>query len=96
MITSQVIDVINAIFCIVIAVPLISYHGYKYYLNRNHIVFSKRYAFITIIEVIFAVIKFLIDSILFIVLSHQKNISIFNMKPISRILLSTTIFLVFG
>ena len=50
-----------------IAIPLIVYHGYKYYLNRDHVIFYKRFAYITIYEVKFAVFKFgfsTIDSIL--------------------------------
>eukprot|EP01084_Bolivina_argentea_P185307 319556_1 len=47
-----------AFFCIAIAIPLIGYHGLKYFKNRDHVVFEKRYANITICEVVLAIIKF--------------------------------------
>ena len=53
-----IIGLIPSSFAILIAIPLIAINGYKYYLNRNHIVFKKRYAFITNYEVIIALFNF--------------------------------------
>lgn len=57
----NIFALINGCFCIFIAVPLLMHNGYKYYLNRNDAIFIKRHSYITVIEVVTAIIKFLLN-----------------------------------
>ena len=62
----QILRIFAIIFFFGIALPLTSYHGYKYYQNRNLTVYTKRYSSITVLEIILCLIKFFIDGLLFI------------------------------
>eukprot|EP01084_Bolivina_argentea_P039166 72403_1 len=65
-----------SIFCMFIATPLTTYHGYKYYKNRNYVEFKKRYALITVYEITFAAFKFICNAIsMFMIWFHQSNIT---------------------
>eukprot|EP01084_Bolivina_argentea_P063843 116469_1 len=76
------------IFYLLVIVPLLIYHGYKYYLNRTHIVFIKRYAFVTIYEVGFAVIKTALDSLsLFLQWYYNGKISTFDFNIVPDLLM---------
>eukprot|EP01084_Bolivina_argentea_P211700 360056_1 len=67
---------ITSIFCIFIAFPLTVYHGCKYYRNRNYVEFKKRYANITLYEITFTAIKFLLDAIaMFMIWLQHGNLS---------------------
>ena len=69
----QLFYLISGIFCLLIAVPLISYHAYKYHQNRYHVIYQKRYAFITIYENIIAIFKFSMDGLQFLASFAQNS-----------------------
>ena len=59
------VTVVFIILCVY--VPLISYHGKKYHLQRKHIVYVKRYANIVLYEVYLSLIKSLLVCIAFMI-----------------------------
>eukprot|EP01084_Bolivina_argentea_P262852 444684_1 len=69
----SVVILITSIFCMFVAIPLTTYHGYEYYKNRKYVEFKKRYATITIYEIIFAVFKFLLDAIAMFIIWFNQN-----------------------
>eukprot|EP01084_Bolivina_argentea_P257444 433744_1 len=88
----NVVVLTTSAFCILIAVPLLLYHGYKYYLNKGNVIFYKRYASITICEVMLAVIKFILDgTALFVIamfVSTNNDDSVYNLKMIPDLMVT--------
>ena len=70
---STVSITISALICFFIYVPLILYHGYKFYLKHNHLILRKRYAIITIYEIYLMTAK--------VIWAPIEHVSSYYLKP---------------
>eukprot|EP01084_Bolivina_argentea_P251959 422791_1 len=73
---TAIYSIIITLFIIVcIYIPLVIFHGYKYYAQSDHIIYVKRYAYIVMYEVYLSIAKCITISIAFIfIFIFEKHI----------------------
>ena len=92
----QILCLVGIVFFYFIAIPLVLYHGRKYYQNRHHIIYTKRYSFITIYEIFFALSKLFIDGTGYMVLFITTFTSFDEWIYVAYFLVAINEFLFFG